>query len=89
MSMRKKVMKGIGYATAPKATFAALNPGKAAMLKAASWTFDHVTPSRRRRSRTRSAVTGIGAAAVALPMGVWLGRRMWNSRLHNTQNTGI
>ena len=80
MSMRKKVAKGIGYATAPKATFAALNPGKAAMIKAGSWALDHMSPARRRRSRNRSTMTGIGAAAVAVPVGFWIGRRFWSSR---------
>jgi hypothetical protein len=89
MGMAKKVFKGISYAKAPKATFTALNPGKAAFMKAGSWTLDRISPSRRRRSRTRSAVTGIGAAAVAVPMGVWLGRRLWNSRSNQTQMGGI
>jgi hypothetical protein len=79
MGMRKKLLKGIGYSTAPKATFTALNPGKAAMFSAASWTMNRMLPSRRRHSHTRTALTGIGAAAVAVPVGMWIGRRFWNS----------
>ncbi|MEX2584684.1 MAG: hypothetical protein WD766_15555 [Gemmatimonadota bacterium] len=89
MGMRKKMMKGVGYAAAPKATFAALNPGKAAMVKAASWTMDRVSPSRRRRSRTRSTMAGIGAAAVAIPVGFFLGRRFLGDRqTEHRLNTG-
>lgn len=82
MGMRKKLLKGIGYSTAPKATFAALHPGKAAMISAASWTMDRMMPSRRRRYNGRTALTGLGAAAVAVPVGMWIGRRFWNSHSH-------
>lgn len=75
MGMRKKIAKGMAYAAAPKLSFAAFNPKKAAFAKAASWAMDHVTPERRRRSRSHMAMKGLGAAAVALPVGVWLGRR--------------
>lgn len=79
MGMRKQIAKGVGYSAAPKLTFAALNPKKAAAGKAASWAIGRIAPERRRRSRNRNAM-GIGAAAVAIPVGMWLGRRYWNSR---------
>ena len=77
--MRTQVSKGMGYALAPKLTFAARHPGKAAAVNAASWAIDRVTPARRRRrARMRSTMTGLGAAAVAVPVGIWLGRKIWS-----------
>ena len=78
MSMRSQINKGMSYAMAPKLTFAARHPTKAAAVKAASWAMDRVTPARRRRARRRATMTGIGAAAVAVPVGVWLGRKIWS-----------
>ena len=80
MSMRKKLAKGAAYAVAPKLSFAALNPKKAAFAKAASWAMDRAMPERRRRSRRSMAMKGIGAAALAVPVGLWLGRRFLGSR---------
>jgi hypothetical protein len=87
MGMRKQLAKGAGYIVAPKLTFTALNPGKAAAAKAASWTLDRVSPARRRRARNRSRMTGLGAAAVAVPVGMWLGRRYWTRRSNEAQFT--
>ncbi|MEX0911870.1 MAG: hypothetical protein WD737_03380 [Gemmatimonadota bacterium] len=87
MGKARKLVKGISYAKAPKATFALLNPGKTAAIKAASWTMDRISPARRRRARTRAALPGIGAAAVAVPLGVWLGRRIWSGRSEAPQMT--
>jgi hypothetical protein len=80
MGMRKRIAKGVGYAVAPKATFTALHPRKAAYAKATTWLVDRMTPSRRRRSRTRAVATGLGAAAVTVPLGLWLGRRIRSQR---------
>ena len=82
MSIRKKVVKGMAYAAAPKLSFAAFNPKKAAFAKAASWAMDHVTPERRRRSKRHMAMKGLGAAAMALPVGVWLGRKYLGNDEH-------
>jgi hypothetical protein len=79
MGMRKRIAKGMGYAVAPKLTFAALNPGKAAAGKAASWAVDRMMPARRRRARRSMAMKGFGAAAMAIPVGYWLGRRIFSS----------
>lgn len=75
MSIRKQLSKGASYAKAPRLTYAARHPNKAAAKKAADWAMNRVSPRRRRRARMRSTMTGIGAAAVAVPVGIWLGRR--------------
>jgi hypothetical protein len=79
MGMKRKIAKGLAYAAMPKGTFAALNPGKAAVGKAASWAIDRAMPERKRKSSNRSAITGIAAAVVAVPIGMWLGRRIWSN----------
>jgi hypothetical protein len=76
MNVRKRIVKGVGYTVAPKATFAALHPRKAAVAKATSWALGRIAPSRQRRSRTRMVATGVGAAAMTVPLGIWLGRRL-------------
>lgn len=79
MGMTKKIAKGFAYSAAPKLAFTAFNPKKAAFVKAADWAMDRVKPQRRRRSRSAMAMKGLGAAAVALPVGMWLGRRFRGS----------
>jgi hypothetical protein len=74
MGMRRRLMKGVGYAVAPKFTFAAMHPRKAAFGKAASWAMHRVARRSTRRSHS-PAMIGLGAAALALPVGLWLGRR--------------
>lgn len=78
MGMKKRILKGAGYLTAPKLSFAAKHPRKAMMAKAATWATSHLTP-RRRRSHTMgmTAMRGLSAAAVALPVGLWIGRRIF------------
>ena len=84
MSMRKRIAKGVGYTMAPKATFAALHPKKAVYAKAAMWLIDRVTPERR-RTHKRSIAAGIGAAAMTIPLGLWLGRRLMSERTEATK----
>jgi hypothetical protein len=43
-----------------------------------------VRPQRKRNTLARTAAKGLGAAAVAIPLGFWLGRR---SRSHTSQGT--
>ncbi|HUE96867.1 MAG TPA: hypothetical protein VMN39_09415 [Longimicrobiaceae bacterium] len=81
MSMKKRLAKGAAYAADPKLTFSAFNPKKAAFAKAASWATDRISP-RRRVSKSAMAMKGIGAAAVALPIGLWLGRRFLGNEEH-------
>ncbi len=85
MRMRKGLAKGVGYAMAPRATFTALHPRKAAYAKAASWMMGRVAPSRRRRNRGRAVAAGLGAAAVTVPLGLWLGRRMREGQRETTE----
>ena len=75
MGMGKTLLKGIGYTKSPRTTFAFFNPKKAAFAKAAGWAMDRVRPGRRRGSTTMTAAKGLGAAAVAVPVGLWLGRK--------------
>jgi len=77
MGMRKTLAKGIAYTVAPRTTFGVLNPRKAAYAKAGAWIANRVAPGRRRRNRVRN-VTGLSAAALAVPIGIWLGRRFWS-----------
>jgi len=76
MGMKRKLLKGVGYLAAPKLTFALDMPRKAAMAGAASWAMNRVTHRHRRPSLAMTAAKGLGAAAIALPIGMWLGRRM-------------
>lgn len=75
--MRKSnILKAAGWAAAPKMMFAAKNPRKAALLKATQWAVSRVRPAPRRSHTGRTAAVGLGAAAVAVPLGLWLGRRL-------------
>lgn len=73
--MLNKLFKAAAWAKAPKAMFAVTNPRKAAVLKAADWVTDRLGLPRRRTSPARTAIKGVAAAAVALPIGLWLGKR--------------
>jgi hypothetical protein len=77
MSVTRKVLKGAAWVKAPKLMLARRNPKKAALLAAASWVTSRIMPGRRRRrtSFARTAAQGLGAAAVAIPVGLWLGRK--------------
>ena len=80
MGMTKKIMKGAGYLAAPKLAFTMNHPRKAAMATAATWAMGHMTPRRKRSSMGMTAAKGLGAAAIMLPVGMWLGRRMMDGR---------
>lgn len=75
MNMKKTLLKGAGYAVAPKLSFAANNPGKAAFAKATKWAGRRVLKRKPEPSMGMTALKGLGAAAVAIPVGLWLGRR--------------
>lgn len=64
--MIKAILKAAAYSRAPRATFAVLNPRRAVLLKKFGWDMRHAHAPR---------VTAIGAAVLALPLGLWLGRR--------------
>ena len=75
MGMRKRIAKGLLYTAAPKLTFAALHPKKAAAGKATSWAMSQLGHKPRHHSNHLGMI-GLGAAAIALPLGVLIGRRM-------------
>lgn len=54
------------YSKAPKTTFALRHPRTAIRLGKAKWDMKHAFAPR---------VAALGAAAVALPIGLWLGSR--------------
>ena len=60
------LFKAIAYSKAPRATFSVLHPGKAVRFRKFQWDMRHAYAPR---------VTALGAAALALPIGLWLGRR--------------
>jgi hypothetical protein len=43
--------------------------------RAGKWASEHVM-RRHRRSVARMALSGLGAAAVAVPVGMWVGRKL-------------
>ena len=75
MGMRKRIAKGLLYTAAPKLTFAALHPKKATTAKATSWAMSQLGHRPRQRS-SHAGMIGLGAAAIALPLGMLIGRRM-------------
>lgn len=79
MGMTKSLLKGASYMAAPKTTFALNNPRKAAFAKATKWATKRMMPHRKQPSMGMMAMKGLGAAAVAIPIGMWLGRRMMGS----------
>lgn len=84
MGVARTVLKGAAWAKAPRLMFARRHPRKAALLAATSWVTSRVLPQRRKRhSFTRTAVQGLGAAAVAIPVGLWVGRKTRGSE-HET-----
>ena len=76
MGIRKTVVKKVGSSDLPKAARGALHTGRHRVERATNRALDRAIPARRRRSRRRSALAGLGAAAAAVPVGMWLGRRM-------------
>lgn len=75
MGMKTRMVKKIGAMTAPVVLSRMSRSGNRAVSRAGDWAADRLMPNRRRRSPMRIAATGLGAAAVALPFGLWLGRR--------------
>lgn len=63
--MIRTLLKAVAYSKAPRATFTVLHPGKAVRLKKFGWDMRHAAAPR---------VTAVGAAALALPVGMLLGR---------------
>lgn len=78
MGMRKTMMKGMSYAVAPKAAFTVFNPKKTAFAKATGWAMSSMFPRRRNNTMAMTAAKGFGAAAIAVPLGMWIGRKIWH-----------
>lgn len=78
MGMKNRLLSAAGYAAAPRLAFALQHPGKMAVASAAGWVANRISPRRRHSSRGATAAKGFGAAAVALPVGMWLGRRIFH-----------
>lgn len=64
--MLKTLAKGYAYTHRPQLTFAALHPREAAHLKKMEWDLRHAYAPR---------LAGAIALTVALPLGIWIGRR--------------
>lgn len=64
--MIRSIIKAVAYKKAPRTTFAVLHPRSAVRMKKFGWDMRHAAAPR---------VTAVGAAALALPIGLWLGRR--------------
>jgi len=80
MGIASRTLKAAAWVKAPKLMFARRNPKKAALFTAASWVTSRVLPHRRKKnSFGRTAIQGLGAAAVAIPVGLWVGRKTLGS----------
>jgi hypothetical protein len=64
------LIKAAAYARAPKTTFAVVHPGKALRLKKLQWQFRHTEAPR-----WAATAGAVGAVALVLPLGLFLGRR--------------
>ena len=64
------LIKLAAYVRAPRATFAVAHPGKALRIKKLQWQFRHTEAPR-----WAATAGAVGALAVALPVGLMLGRR--------------
>lgn len=63
--MIRTLLKAVAYSKAPRTTFAVLHPAGAVRLKKFAWDMRHAPAPR---------VSALGAAALALPVGLLLGR---------------
>ena len=59
-------LKLIAYSKAPRATFTLRHPVKAVRLKKMTWDMRHAYAPR---------IAALGAAALAVPIGLWIGGR--------------
>lgn len=80
MGMKQRLLAAAGYAAAPRLAFTLQHPGKMAVASAAGWAANRMAPRRRRSSMGATAAKGLGAAALAVPVGMWLGRRIFQGQ---------
>lgn len=83
MGMKKRILKAAGYSVIPRMVFMASSPGAAAWTRAGGRAgrrvMERMMPAPMRphgASHRMTAAKGLGAAAMAAPLGWWLGRRM-------------
>lgn len=60
------IAKSVAYTKAPRVTFMALHPRTALRLRKMRYDLKHAYAPR---------VAALGVAAVAVPLGIWIGRR--------------
>jgi hypothetical protein len=82
MGLKKTLMKTAGVAAATSATRSFARSQGKNISRATDWAVDRIRPRRKRNTLGLTAAKGLGAAAVALPIGLWLGRRSRASRDH-------
>lgn len=63
----KTALKALAYTVAPKTTFTVRHPRAALRWKTTRYALRHSLAPR---------ISGAAAAAVALPLGIWLGRKL-------------
>jgi hypothetical protein len=81
MGLKKTLLKTAGVAAATKATRSFASSQGRNLSAATEWATDRIRPRRKRNSMRMTAAKGLGAAAVALPIGLWLGRRNRTNRV--------
>ena len=64
--MIRELLTAVAYSKAPRTTFTVLHPTKAVLFRTFTWDMRHAHAPR---------VSALGAAALALPIGIWLGRK--------------
>ncbi|CAN5670380.1 MAG: hypothetical protein H0U67_04040 [Gemmatimonadetes bacterium] len=84
MGWKKTAVKTAGLAAAARATRSFASNQGDNLSRAAEWATDRIRPRRKRNTLGLTAVKGLGAAAVALPIGLWLGRRVRRNRVEST-----
>jgi hypothetical protein len=86
MGWKKTAMKTAGLAAAARATRSFASNQGDNLSRAAEWATDRLRPRRKRNTLGLTAAKGLGAAAVALPIGLWLGRRARSNRVETSRS---
>jgi hypothetical protein len=84
MGWKKTAVKTAGLAAAARATRSFASNQGDNLSRAAEWATDRIRPRRKRNTLGWTAAKGLGAAAVALPIGLLLGRRARSNRVEST-----
>jgi hypothetical protein len=79
----KKRTRAAAWIAAPKAMFTVRHPKKAALLGATGWAASRMKRRKRRPSMASMAARGLGTAAVAVPLGMWVGRKVRGRGRHH------